>query len=178
MFLFLRKLTAFIFVMAIWTLVLFAYLFATRADRNMSNDLLTVAFLIIVAVVLTWLVQRFYFSRSGQNSVCVITIDTLIVSATGLAIFWLVPDMIALFEDFGGDLPRITKLAIILHPYIMLLPLTALLVLLFSVHSQHTQTPTVYLLRLSHSLLILSSGMSIFYLGAMYAPLMRMCSVV
>jgi len=136
------------------------------------------AFLIIVAIALTWLVRRFYSSRSGQNNVHVIAIDTLLVSAANLAIVWLMPYMIALFESFGSDLPEITKLAIILHPYILLLPLTSLLVLLFSVRAQHTQTPAVYLLRLSHGLLALSSGMSIFYLWAMYAPIMRMCCVI
>lgn len=170
MFLLLLKLTAFTFVTAIWTLVLFVYLSATR------EDLLIVAFFVIVAVALTWLILRFYFSRSKQNSVhYLIAIDTLIVNAVSVAIFWLMPDMIDLFEGFGGDLPRITKFAIMLQPYIMLLPLTALLVLLLSVRAQ---TPTVYLLRLSHGLLVLSSGMSIFYLGAIYAPLMCMCGVV
>jgi|GEM_PF-2231344 len=178
MFLLLLKLTAFIFVTAIWTLVLFTYLFATRPDRNMSDDFLIVAFLIVIAFALTWLVRRFYFSRSGQNRVHLIAIDTLIVSAASLAIFWLVPDMTALFEGFGDNLPGITKLAIMIYPYIMLLPLTALLVLLLSVRAQQAQTPAVYLLHFSHGLLALSSGMSIFYLGAMYAPMMRMCCVI
>lgn len=176
MFSFLLKLTVFSFVTAIWTLVLFAYLFATRPNRNMTEDLLIVAFVIVVAIALTWLVLRFYFSRFGQNSVYLIAIDTLIVNAASLTIFWLVPDMITLFEDFGGDLPRITKLAIMIHPYIMLLPLTALLVLLLSVRAQ--QARTIYLSRFSHGLLTLSSGMSIFYMGAMYAPMMRMCCVI
>lgn len=177
MFLLLAKLTAFTFVTVIWTLVFSVYLFSRRPDGNTTEGIIIVAFLIVMAIALTWLVKRFYFSRSGQNSVYLIAIDTLIVTAANLVIFWLVPDIIALFENFGGDLPGVTQLAIIIYPYIMLQPLIALLILLLSVRAQQVQIQAV-LLRLSHSLLALSSGTIVFYIGAVYAPIIFMCCAI
>ena len=132
----------------------------------------------MIAISFTWFVRRFYFSRRNQNRVHLIAIDTLIVTASSFSIFWVMPEMFALFKDFGADLPLITRLAIITYPYIILPPLVALVILFLSLRTQQPQTQAVYLLQLSHSLLALASGTIAFYLGAVYALIIFMCCLV
>ncbi len=170
----LTKLAAFALVTAIWTLVFFVYLSYSKRTDN-TTDLLIAVFLTVIAIGLTWWVRRFYFSQPAQNIVHLVAIETLIITVSSCGILWIIPDVFALFKEFGADLPQITRLASTLYPYVILLPLLAVIILLLSLRASQAQVAYLWL---SHGLFVLTSGTIILYIGAAYAPIMFMCCVI